>query len=301
MKAHEKIKAYQLLIEKVQINQYPSKQELLEYLERNDLIVSERSFDRIKEELRDYYGISIKYSRGKKGFFLEYDLTEKEFDAFLQLLASFNAANIVWHSLKDGTEALKYIRLESAGLFKGAKYLDKVLKAVKANIEISFMHYNFHSGVKKQYTVQPYILREYQNRWYVLSYVPELDSFRTFGLDRISDLVITGKTFKPEMEKKASHYFENAFGLVYDQNNVEFVELSFTPTQGKYIKTLPFHHTQEILVDNDEELRIRIAVYPNFELRQKILMQLDTVKVISPKWLAEDIKRIADTIIRKYE
>ncbi|MGM0649710.1 MAG: WYL domain-containing protein [Bacteroidota bacterium] len=63
--------------------------------------------------------------------------------------------------------------------------------------------------------------------------------------------------------------------------------LAYTPTQGKYIKTLPMHNSQKVLIDNDNECRISINVGPNFELNQQILKHGDTVKVLEPQWLAK--------------
>ncbi len=300
MKKQESLKAYLLLIEKVKLNRYPSKQELLDFLRYHGFNVSARTFERYKQELKDDFGVNIAYSRYKDGYYLSYEFNDDELDAFLKLLEVFSAANVILESLKDGKKALEYIKFESYGEFSGITHLHKILQAVKKRRPIQFVHVNFHRNTEKNYLIHPYLLREYQNRWYVIGYVPGLEDFRTFGLDRIKDLQVLDTFFSPEKQKKAQELFDNTIGVVYDNEELEEIVLSFTPTQGKYIKTLPFHHTQEVVADNDKEFRIRFMVYPNYELKQKILMHLDTVTVVKPEWLAQEIKNIAQKIVRKY-
>ena len=94
--------------------------------------------------------------------------------------------------------------------------------------------------------------------------------------------------------------FNKTIGLVYSENTVQTIVLSFTPTQGKYIKTLPLHPTQKILIDDESECRISLEIIPNYELTQQILKYGVTVKVIEPQWLADEIKEILKRTFEKY-
>jgi len=87
---------------------------------------------------------------------------------------------------------------------------------------------------------------------------------------------------------------------MFSQNTVQDVVLSFTHTQGKYIKTLPLHKSQKVLIDNEKECRIALRVIPNYELTQEILMHGDSVKVMEPAWLAEKIQQILKRALEKY-
>lgn len=86
--------------------------------------------------------------------------------------------------------------------------------------------------------------------------------------------------------------FNHTIGLVYSNNNPETIVLSFTPTQGMYIKTLPLHSSQKVVVDNEQECRVAIHVVPNYELTQQILKHGATVTVLEPRWLVKEIKEI---------
>jgi predicted DNA-binding transcriptional regulator YafY len=59
----------------------------------------------------------------------------------------------------------------------------------------------------------------------------------------------------------------------------------------------PLHETQKHKWINDETLEVKIKVIPNYELARLILSYGDSVKVISPSFLKDNIlKKLSDTI-----
>ena len=79
------------------------------------------------------------------------------------------------------------------------------------------------------------------------------------------------------------------------------VVLSFTPVQGKYVKTLPWHKSQKILVDNDRECRISLQVIPNLEMTQEILKHGMSDKVLKTDWLVEEIRMQLQDALDQYK
>jgi predicted DNA-binding transcriptional regulator YafY len=71
--------------------------------------------------------------------------------------------------------------------------------------------------------------------------------------------------------------------------------------QGHYLKTLPIHETQKILVDNEDELRISIQVKPAYEFYSKILSYGDSVKIISPEGVQQEVKETLRKALLRYE
>jgi len=66
--------------------------------------------------------------------------------------------------------------------------------------------------------------------------------------------------------------------------------LSFPPLQGKYIKSLPLHHTQQIIIDTDKELQIKLHLYITYDLEMELLSYSSDIKVLKPKSLANRLK-----------
>jgi predicted DNA-binding transcriptional regulator YafY len=127
-----------------------------------------------------------------------------------------------------------------------------------------------------------------------------MKQFRTFGLDRIEELTIHPSTFHRDPSVDLNAKFNDAIGVVYKDGLKEEVILSFDAEQANYIKSLPLHHSQEILLEDENELRIRLFVVINYELIQQILMHNAYCKVIAPSKLAEDVKWRLKQALEKY-
>ena len=138
------------------------------------------------------------------------------------------------------------------------------------------------------YTLKPYFLKQYQNRWYVIGETEK--GFRTFGIDRIENIIIGTKKFKPKTEE-AKDKFSNVIGLNYVDHKMETIKLSFHISQKPYLVSLPLHSSQkEFNPLKDLTFDIELRIHPNFEFRQQILKHGSLVKVLEPQWLAKEIK-----------
>ncbi|MBS9768743.1 MAG: WYL domain-containing protein, partial [Flavobacteriaceae bacterium] len=70
--------------------------------------------------------------------------------------------------------------------------------------------------------------------------------------------------------------------------------------QGKYIKTLPLHHSQEILEDNEKGLKIRLKLAITYDFVMELLSLGKEVTVIKPQSLIHEMKAIYQECLDKY-
>ena len=61
----------------------------------------------------------------------------------------------------------------------------------------ALFHYRTRQGVERERRVEPHRLVATDRRWYLVAYDLDRDDWRTFRLDRISDLRVPGHTFEP--------------------------------------------------------------------------------------------------------
>lgn len=290
MSTHGTIKRYSLIIEKTRRNMYPSFEDIRDFLADHDFKVSRRTIQRDIEQIRFDFGVEVVYDRHRNGYAIDHEHSV-DVPSFLRFLEIVNTAQLLADSLKDCKDGLDHLMFESDGGFPGTEHLKPLLGAIRDRRKVVFEYTKFSAQKSgNHYQVEPYLLKEYQNRWYLVGISVQADDFRIFGLDRISGLSVEDETFEHRPGVDPRELFGHTVGLTYNENPPEYVELSFTPLQGKYIKSLPLHHSQEVLIDTDEELRISLFVNPNFEFKQKILMQGDAVKVLEPTWLAMEIR-----------
>lgn len=300
MSKHGTIKRYMLIIQLVEQQAFPSFKDIKDFLFNHGFELGDRTIERDIQQIRFEFGIELAYNRGSNGYYIDYE-NSLNVDSFIRFLEIVNTAEILSESLAESKHSLEYISFESSGELTGIKNLKSLLKAIKSKHEVKFSHLNFTTGLTNDYSLRPYLLKEYQNRWYVVGEINNCNEIRTFGIERIKKLQVTTNTFKPKIELNIHEKFSHVIGLVYSENTLQEVILSFTPKQGNYIKTLPLHSSQKILVDNEKECRVSLCVIPNYELKQQILKYGDTIKVLEPDWLVTEIKNDLVKTLEKYK
>ena len=84
-------------------------------------------------------------------------------------------------------------------------------------------------------------------------------------------------------------FFKYNIGITTLDKEPEDILLSVSPLEGSYLKTQPLHWSQNVIIDTDQECKIRLRVVVTKELAMKILSMGGGIKVISPKSLKDQI------------
>ena len=266
---------------------FPSMEMIIQKLTEVGYQSSERTTQRDIKSIRDLLLIEIKFDRTKNGYYIDEE-SERSLEEWLSFFELYQTAKVINETLLKSTENIDYIDFDRNKQIINERILSDLLQAIFAKQKINFEYQNFRRDETKKYEFDPYLIKQYQNRWYVFGTING-DEFRTFGLDRIQELTVLNKNFKP-ISKKPKEFFDDVVGMIYSTSEIEKVVLSFTAHQGKYIKTQPLHASQRILLDSDEELRIELHVRINYELEEQLLKQGERVKVLEPDTLKDLIK-----------
>jgi predicted DNA-binding transcriptional regulator YafY len=300
MPSHSTIRRYTLIIEKISRRQFPSFRELKDFLIDHGFEISTRTLQRDIEQIRFEFGLEIQYERSRNGYYIDEDLS-LDIDGFLRFLEIVNTAELLTESLRESRNTLQYISFDATGDLKGIQNLKPLLRAIMEHRKLTFTHENFETGVCKGYVLMPYLLKEYLNRWYLVGRFTGSDRFWTFGIDRIDELEVMDEVFEPEKGLDPTADFRHTIGLTYSVSVKQEIILSFVPLQGKYVKSLPLHWTQKVLIDSETEVRISLNIIPNLEFKQKIMMLGANVRVIEPSWLVEEIKQAYQAALNTYK
>lgn len=195
----------------------------------------------------------------------------------------------------------KYMQFETMPLSIGDEYLSVILEAIKERRVIEMTYLKFQDDKKKKYTLAPYLLKEYRNRWYMIAYEKERNLFLTFGLERIKNIELISEYFSRKKDFDSDAFFKHSIGITQISSAPQEIILSFLPIQGKYILSQPLHHSQKLILQNDEEIRVQLKVYETYELIQIILGYGKGVKVLKPDSLRSSIVSSLQAGVIQYE
>lgn len=169
-----------------------------------------------------------------------------------------------------------------------------LINAIKNHFETRFLYENFQNEDESiiQRSVQSLALKEAHHRWYLVAKDNKDHKIKTFSLDRITGLEISSEKFEYPVSFNPEEIFRYSFGIINrDYIIPERIVLSFSHQQGKYVKSLPLHHSQKILIDDKNEFRIELFLHPTYDFMMELLSIGKEVKVVEPKFLRSEMKR----------
>ncbi len=290
MSTREAIARLYLIINRLRTQQSSFK-EIYEYLEFEsdlqgyDYTISKRTFQRDIDDIRALYDLDIQYNSSCRKYYIAEENQSYGSDRKLEAFDIFNI-------FKVSDQLGEYIQFEKRKP-QGTENLFGIIQAIKNKRKIEFTYNKFNQNEESSRLIEPYIVKEFRNRWYVFGKDNADCEVKNFALDRISTLAITDKEFKKSDTLNIDEYFRNSFGIYIPEDKIIYeVILSFDPLQGKYIKSLPLHESQKVLIDNESEFRIKLNIYLTYDFCMEILSFGDRVKVISPNELTKQIKEI---------
>lgn len=298
MSKRESIARYNLIIKK--LRKHPSSfSEICDYLafesdlQEYNFNVSKRTFQRDIVDIRSIYNIDIQYDFSRKVYFIDLDDQPDVNERILEAFDTFNALNI-------SERISNYIHFEKRRP-QGTENLYGLLHAIQNKVQIKFSYQKFWDDEITRRTAEPYALKEFRNRWYVLANDLKDKKVKSFALDRLSELEITRKKNQLLNDFNVNEHFKYCFGIIGpNEHKPQEVILSFDPFQGKYIKTLPLHESQVILKDNEDELLIKLTLFVTHDFFMEILSFGDNVKVIQPESLIAEVKKTYENALKLY-
>lgn len=256
--------------------------------------VSIRTFQRDLKDIESTFGIEIKYDRSQGVYRIVEDANSGIKERMLEAFDTFNALQI-------SEKVSDFIHFENRKS-KGTENLYGFLHAIKNKQLVSFTYQKYWEEQPETRTIEPYVLKEFANRWYILGYDSSRKSVRSFALDRLSDLEIHKQKFTASIDFDVNKYYKNSFGIISpeeDQKPEEII-ISCEAFQGKYFKALPFHHSQQIIKDDENELVLKLFLVPTYDFIQELLSKGKTIKILQPQSLIDEVKTIYKTALEQY-
>ena len=184
----------------------------------------------------------------------------------------------------------------------GQQFLPVILEALKKNTVLEMTYQSFWRDEANTFMVEPYCLKAFKQRWYLLARSPYLNKMMIYALDRVHELESTALHFDYPEDFKAEEYFEDCFGIIADRNyDVETVKLKVAAGQANYLRTLTLHQTQKEIERNDEYSIFTVRLRPTFDFRQEILTMGSDIEVLSPKWFRAELAEISEHMWDKYK
>ena len=283
-------------------------------LEKDLVFLQERPFCVPLERGRIGGKSYIRYANRSYSIFT-HDLSSEEISLLCEVLNTVGQfsglPNFDWlDGLRDemGFKKQKQVlSFSNNPLLKNTNILASLYEFVANDCVLNIVYQRFTDAKPETYVLHPYLLKEYNNRWYLVGWQPEKDGIFTMAIDRIVEFEhLSEVKFKP-YDGNIENHFKDTIGItVYDNSEAEEVLFWASDVIVPYIETKPFHHSQstegidELSIRTEYNLPIGGKIYKlwcttNLELEQTLTRHFGDLLVLQPVLLRSSItKKIAE-------
>lgn len=269
--------------------------------------------DRIQDGHKKYY----RYAVGSKTM-AESGPSQEEMDCILEAAAIMKRFESVpqfdwlddlekklYTTSKLGSETQKAVSFQHNQYLTGIdKWYKPIFEAIVAKKVIEINYHPFGKDVRTV-VVSPYHLKQYNNRWFLVAKRKDFDKMSNYAIDRIEGIKETTRTFEPlDNDFDFEEFFSDVVGVsVVEGAPVENVILHVTDQAWNYITTKPLHESQSVLNSKqaDGKWEVRLKVQDNYELRSLLRSFGDSVEVMAPVTLRQEMKEMAQRVLQMYK
>ena len=259
--------------------------------------LSIRTFHKWRIAIEEMFGLIIENEKGGQyRYFIQNTDDLKNGSLRSWLFNTLTVSNLMMES----------VSIKNKILFEeipdGEQYLPVILEALKKNTVLEMTYQSFWRDEANTFTLEPYCLKAFKQRWYLVARSPYYDKIMIYALDRVHELEATALHFDYPEDFVPEEYFEDSFGIIADHDyDVETIKLKVAAGQANYLRSLALHQTQREIERNDEYSIFKLRLRPTFDFRQEILMMGSDVEVLSPEWFRDEVAEIAEHMWDKYK
>jgi len=265
--------------------------------------LSKSSFKRMKDEIKEKYGIAIISDKKRKP---TYSISEEDRKKIRngKALKWMMTAALIDSDLLTYTNIRQRIILEDIPSVK--KFLSSILEAMKLNhlLEVEYKLYNRPEASK--HTLVPLRIQLFERRWYLTCKINCV--IQTIPLDCIQTLEILDVTFDPNQYKGmfvpkeyTKHRYGTATHLPFAGLKEVDIKIKVDGDYADFFRKLPIHSSQKEIEQKAEYSIFHYRVGPSIEFMQALLHHGPHVEVLEPESVRNKMKEMIREMAERYE
>jgi predicted DNA-binding transcriptional regulator YafY len=226
----------------------------------------------------------------------------KQFKGF----SHFEDLGLMVQKLEDKLSAAKtqqpsVIEFEKNELLTGLEYIGILYRAIRNKQVLDVWYQSYKAKRPGKMIVNPYLLKEYRNRWFLVCKKMHENPILHLALDRIKDIDLNRDfDFQEDPDFDPATFHKDVIGVTVTGMRPVNVHLLFDHDQAPYVLTKPLHHSQKVVRESEKGVEINLKVKLNYELEREILGFGAGVEVLAPERLRKKIATIHKKAAAKY-
>lgn len=202
---------------------------------------------------------------------------------------------------KSHTQPVIY--LDKNENLKGLHFLDEIYQAIIKKVVLVITYKSFKSRDEQQFNFHPFILKEFNNRWFLIGKKKASDPISNLALDRIIKIDFDFSLPYLEQDFDAENFYKDVVGVTVNQGlKARTIELWIDADNAPYVVTKPFHHSQKLENENEDgSINITLKLKINYEIERLLLGFGEGLEVIKPEGLRKRIQTKMKAALARYD
>jgi predicted DNA-binding transcriptional regulator YafY len=192
------------------------------------------------------------------------------------------------------------IHFEQNEYLKGLDFISPLYHAITYQKVLKIKYQGFKQSEAVNYVFHPQLLKQYNNRWFLIGMIDENEQITNLSLDRIINIEESNNIKYKESYADFTDLFEDVIGVsIPKEANPQKVQIKINEQLAPYIFSKPIHGSQRV-IDRDN-LIIEIDVFINYELMSVIMSYGDGLEILRPIEFRIQLKEKFKNILSKYD
>lgn len=194
------------------------------------------------------------------------------------------------------------IHLDKNENLKGLHFLDNTYQAIVKKVVMKITYKSFTSRDETTFLFHAFILKEFNNRWFLVGKRVLKGPISNLALDRIIAIDYDFQTPYIEETFEADRYYKHVVGVTVNSGlQPRKIELWIDHINAPYVLTKPIHNTQRLIKTNaDGSIVIHLLLIVNYEFERLLLGFGHGLEVIQPEGLRKRIRHILEESLQRY-
>ena len=200
----------------------------------------------------------------------------------------------------DTAQLDRIVQFESVPATRGSEHLNPLLRAIQSRTVVTLRYKKFQSEAAESFSIQPYLLKEYRNRWYVIAWNPMRGDYRTYGLDRMEAVEPMEEVFSMRRDFDSDRFFKHSFGISKSAEAPQDVRVRCNQLEYEYLLAQPVHPSQQLIPIDSDQYELRLHVMVTYELVHFLLGLGAAVEVLAPAELRAQMEQAHRAAMERY-
>lgn len=192
-------------------------------------------------------------------------------------------------------------RIELEEIPSSGRFLIPLLEAIRESRRVQLTYQSFHKDHAGTFIVEPYGVKLFRQRWYLIANSVDYCKVQVYALDRIVSVAGVGGTFSLPEEFSLKSFFKGSYGItVNDGTPFATVRLKVAAAEVGYFRTLPLHESQREVRTEAGYSIFEYELFPTFDFRKDLLSYGAAVEVLAPDSLRAEMREAVERMSRLY-